>query len=125
MAISAYCPFSPEMFESMLQQYMQPYEPPGGRGIGFYIDGPDDVSIYTHGFSPRGYYITRSVGPCHRVNITAGSIEDAFYIVVDRMREDAFYLGCNAVIGWECILHAWEEPIACAGTGTCVVLKKN
>ena len=86
----------------------------------FYCESPADVSIFQSPWVAG----TRSVayrGPT-TVTIEVDTIAEAFYIIDDCMKERAFYMGCNAVVGYERDLHVWEEPIICTATGTLAIL---
>jgi hypothetical protein len=64
----------------------------------------------------------RYAGGAQEVKLTGCSLDDAFYLLDVAMQEKAFYLNCNAVVGYECHLHLWEEPMVAIGKGTCAIL---
>lgn len=88
----------------------------------FYLKDPSEVELIKAGH-PSGYQVLHHHRFCHSVKEVGDNLDDAIEKIENRMRVDAFYMECNAVIGWEIFVYWDEEPTTCGGSGNCVLLQ--
>jgi hypothetical protein len=90
----------------------------------FYISSPEEVQLFPCGWCPRGHVVLHTKCYGHEVSTYDEDLDKAFDTLEGMMKVDVFYMGCNAVLGWERKLY-WDEPTyTIRGHGTCVVVQK-
>jgi hypothetical protein len=66
-----------------------------------------------------GSYVLKHRGPI-KLEFTVDTLDEAVDESEERLMKEAFYMGGNAVLGWERNIHLWETPIRVETGGTCV-----
>ncbi len=115
--------YDPELWAQIMESYDDPYKSVRIMEA-FYISSPDEVELFNCGWCPGGHVILHTHKHGHQVEAYDEDLHEAFCTIEGQMKNDAFYMGCNAVLGWERKLY-WDEPTyTIRGHGTCVIAQK-
>jgi len=87
----------------------------------FYVDSAEDVILHTTGRCLPKQRILSYLRTNFSVRFYSYDVDELFEMTNKKMREAAFYLGANAVVGYEREVYLWEDPPYCEGKGTCVI----
>jgi hypothetical protein len=85
-------------------------------------DSPDDVMVYISPWVANAYAVEH-LGP---VSITLNGdypLDEGLALLEKKCRENAFYIGANAVINFTCEIYLWEKPTQFQANGSRCVLK--
>ena len=85
----------------------------------------DDVAITTES-NPRPYKIYKSIKCNYWFEHTSeGSVEESFEYCHNKMAADAFYLGANAVLGYDTVMNFWDGVVTYRISGNLMVLAER
>ena len=111
-------------WEFILAYYGVPVHPEDARArrVVPSCDSPDDVKVYVSPWVPNTHS-TEHLGP---ISITLNGdypLDVGLELLERRCRENAFYVGANAVVNFTCEIHLWEKPIQFQASGSRCILK--
>ena len=85
-------------------------------------DSPDDVKIYISPWVSNAFAI-QNLGPISIILNGDYPLDEGLELLEKKCRENAFYIGANAIINFTCEIHLWEKPVQFHADGSRCVLK--